>query len=189
MYFLCFEEFIMATGQARLLQAFREQQRSKAVHQMLWSQLLDFYFVGGMPEAVANWFEVEGSAYERTQKIIRIHRDLIAAYQRDFGKYAGKYHAQHIETVFQNVPRQLAASQDGSVQRFKFKDVIAAPMVKLSLSRSRVANGHRHVACGHIWIGMHQHEPSSSSGGSEAIQMVLSKSGLCTTRNTCVNCS
>jgi predicted AAA+ superfamily ATPase len=121
---LCFEEFIMATGQARLLQAFRELQRSQTVHQMLWSQLLDFYFVGGMPEAVASWFEVEGSAHERAQNIVRIHRDQIAGYQRDFGKYAGKHHAQHIEAVFQNVPRQLAASQDGSVQRFKFKNVI-----------------------------------------------------------------
>jgi len=121
---LCFEEFIMATGRARLVQAYREQQKNQAVHQLLWSQLLDFYFVGGMPEAVASWFEVEASVYERTHKVVQIHADLIAGYQRDFGKYAGKYHAQHIEAVFQNVPRQLAATQDGSVQRFKFKHVI-----------------------------------------------------------------
>lgn len=122
---LCFEEFIMATGQARLLQAFREQMKNQAVHRLLWSQLLDFYFVGGMPEAVASWFEVEASAHERVQKVVQIHADLIAGYQRDFGKYAGKYHGQQIEAVFQNVPRQLASTQDGSVQRFKFKDVIA----------------------------------------------------------------
>jgi predicted AAA+ superfamily ATPase len=121
---LCFEEFIMASGQTMLLKAFREQEKSQAVHQLLWSQLLDYYFVGGMPEAVASWFKTEASTHTRVHKIVQIHADLIAGYQRDFGKYAGKYHAQHIEAVFHNVPRQLAATQDGSVQRFKFKGVI-----------------------------------------------------------------
>lgn len=122
---LCFEEFLMAADQPRLLQAFQEQQKSQTIHQLLWSQLLDFYFVGGMPEAVTSWFRGGGSTHERTQNISRIHQDLITGYKRDFGKYAGKYHAQHIEAIFQNVPRQLAASQDDSVQRYKFKDVIA----------------------------------------------------------------
>jgi len=121
---LCFEEFLMAANQPRLLQAFHAQQKSQAVHRLLWSQLLDFYFVGGMPEAVDNWFRSEGSVHARVLKVSRTHRDLVAGYQRDFGKYAGKYHAQHIEAIFHNVPRQLAASQDGSVQRYKFKDVI-----------------------------------------------------------------
>lgn len=121
---LCYEEFIMASGQTMLLKAFREQQKNQATHQLLWSQLLDFYFVGGMPEAVASWFEPEASTHERTHKIVQIHADLIAGYQRDFGKYAGKYHSQHIEAVFHNVPRQLAATQDDSVQRFKFRGVI-----------------------------------------------------------------
>ena len=125
LYPLCFEEFLMASGQSRLLQAFREQQKTQTVHRLLWSQLLDFYFVGGMPEAVASWFQDEGSVHERGRKVSRIHQDLVSGFQRDFGKYAGKYHAQHIEAVFQNVPRQLASSQDGSVQRYKFKDVIA----------------------------------------------------------------
>ncbi len=120
----CFEEFIMATGQDRLLQAFREQKKSQAVHKLLWSQLLDFYFVGGMPEAVNSWFGVEESVYDRAQKVVQVHANLVGGYQKDFGKYAGKYHAQQIESVFQNVPRQLASSQDGSVQRFKFKNVI-----------------------------------------------------------------
>ena len=35
-----------------------------------------------------------------------------------------KLHAQHIDAVFSNVPRQLAASRDGSVQRFRFRNVV-----------------------------------------------------------------
>ena len=121
---LCFEEFVMAAGRPRLLQAFRERRRGQAVHQQLWSLLLDYYFVGGMPEAVAHWFEAAGRVRERVEGVARIHRELVTGYRRDFGKYAGKLPAQHIDAVFSNVPRQLAASRDGSVQRFRFRNAI-----------------------------------------------------------------
>lgn len=123
---MCFEEFLMASGHSRSLQAFRERRRGQAVHRQLWSLLLDYYFVGGMPEAVADWFEDdhEDGLRARVVRVGRIHRDLIAGFQRDFSKYAGKLHAQHINTVFTNIPRQLANCQDDSVQRFKFRGVI-----------------------------------------------------------------
>ena len=124
MFPLGFEEFLMAAGRPRLLQAFRERRRGQAVHRDLWSLLLDYYFVGGMPEAVAHWFETAGSVRDRAEGVGRIHRDLVTGYRRDFGKYAGRLHAQHIDAVFSNVPCQLAASQDGSVQRYRFRDVI-----------------------------------------------------------------
>ena len=124
MFPLRFEEFLMAAGRPRLLQAFRERRRGQAVHQALWPLLLDYYFVGGMPEAVAHWFETDGSVRERAAGVGRIHRELVSGYRRDFGKYAGKLHAQHIDAVFSNVPRQLAASRDGSVQRYRFRGVI-----------------------------------------------------------------
>ena len=123
---MCFEEFLMASGHSRSLRAFRERKRGQAVHRQLWSLLLDYYFVGGMPEAVSEWFkdDHEDSLRERVVRVGHIHRDLIAGFQRDFGKYAGKLHAQHINTVFTNIPRQLANCQDDSVQRFKFRGVI-----------------------------------------------------------------
>ncbi len=114
----------MAAGRPRLLQAFRERRRGEAVHRRLWPLLLDYYFVGGMPEAVAHWFEASGTVRERAEGVARIHRELVDGYRRDFGKYAGKLHAQHIDAVFSNVPRQLAASGDGSVQRFRFRNAI-----------------------------------------------------------------
>ena len=124
MFPLGFEEFLMASGRQRLLEAFQERRRGQAVHQALWPLLLDYYFVGGMPEAVAHWFETAGRVRDRAEGVSRIHRELVTGYRRDFGKYAGKLHAQHIDAVFSNVPRQLAASQDGSVQRFRFRNVI-----------------------------------------------------------------
>ncbi|MDE0127400.1 MAG: AAA family ATPase [Bryobacterales bacterium] len=122
---LCFEEFLMAAGRGRLLDAFRNRVGGRVVHQHLWSQLLDYYFVGGMPEAVARWFADGEELLRRTREITAIQRDLVTQYERDFGKYAGRLRAQHIGAVFSNVPRQLAASLDGSVRRFRFKGVIA----------------------------------------------------------------
>ena len=121
---LCFEEFVMASGQTRLLAAFRSRSDSVAAHERLWSLFLDYCFVGGMPEAVAAWFQNDAGSRERATRVDVIHRDLIAGFERDFGKYAGPLHAAHIETVFHSIPRQLQTTQDGSVKRFRFKGVV-----------------------------------------------------------------
>ena len=122
---MCFEEFVMASGNRPLHEAFQEQRMGQTVHGELWSLLLDYYFVGGMPEAVQAWFHSDGSPLERSEQVKNIHRDLVASYQRDFGKYGGKLNAGHIEAVFRNIPGQLAKVMDDSVKRYVFKDVIA----------------------------------------------------------------
>ena len=137
---LCFEEFLMAAGRTALLAAYRAHhsqsggqrcatattianRRTATVHRNLWALLLDYYFVGGMPEAVATWLE-DASLMARVETVGRIHRHLLDGYRRDFGKYAGKLDAQHIERVFDSVPVQLAAHREGSVQRYRFKGVV-----------------------------------------------------------------
>ena len=121
---LGFEEFLMGHENPRLLQAYRGRSRGRIEHGHLWSALLDHYFVGGMPAAVQGWMDRSSRLRERVQTVTSIHRDLLRGFARDFGKYAGKLHAQHIDAVWRNVPRQLARDQDGSVRRFRFKGVI-----------------------------------------------------------------
>ena len=120
---LCFEEFVMASGQTRLLEMFRSRAESRTAHERLWSLFLDYTFVGGMPEAVAAWFDGGGMA-ERIAQVEGIHSDLVAGFERDFGKYAGPVHAQHIDAVFHNIPRQLEAMLDESVRRYRFQGVV-----------------------------------------------------------------
>ena len=122
---LCFEEFVMASGEARLLEMFRARASSSTAHERLWSLFLDYTFVGGMPEAVAAWFDAGHGMAERISQVDMIHSDLVAGFERDFGKYAGPYHAQHIDAVFHNIPRQLETTLDGSVKRFRFQGVVA----------------------------------------------------------------
>ena len=121
---LCFEEFAMAAQRQPLLETFRSRRRNASAHAALWPLLLDYYFVGGMPEAVAAWIEPEESALARTEKVAAVHRNLVGGYRRDFGKYAGRQHAQDIERVFDDVPVQLAVNRDGSVARYRFKGVL-----------------------------------------------------------------
>lgn len=124
LYPLTFHEFLLASGETALIKAFEQQLDNAAVHSKLFEKLTDYYFVGGMPEAVNIWYEQKGaSILQRIEAVQKVKQDLIDGYQRDFGKYAGKVNAHLIEAVFRAVPTQLVAVQDESVKRFKFKGV------------------------------------------------------------------
>lgn len=126
LYPLTFEEFLLASNKAILIKSFQQNKMTAVAHDKLFSLLLDYYYVGGMPEAVKVWFETENTTgiLERTKIVDQIHTALIAGYERDFGKYSNKVSAQHIQAIFHNIPIQLSQNIDDSVKRFKFKDVI-----------------------------------------------------------------
>lgn len=120
-----FYEFLLASGEELLIDAFLQRSRVLAVHDKLWDKLLDYYFVGGMPESVAAWFDPHNDDKLTKIKLIeRIQTDLLEGYYRDFGKYSGQINAMHIEMVFNSIPIQLSKSMDGSTRRYKFKGVI-----------------------------------------------------------------
>lgn len=121
---LSFYEFLLASNEPALVRAFEQQLNNAAVHGKLMEKLTDYYFVGGMPEAVSAWYQHQNSSIlERIAAVQQIQQNLIDGYLRDFGKYAGKVNAQLIEAVFRSTPAQLFAVQDESVKRFRFKDV------------------------------------------------------------------
>jgi predicted AAA+ superfamily ATPase len=126
LYPMTFEEFVWASEQTALIKAFEQMNIGKVAHDKLFSLLIDYYFVGGMPEAVGSWFDSVGEVgvLERIKKVSQIHSSLIAGYERDFGKYSDEISAQHIQAIFHNIPVQLSKNMDDSVKRFKFKDVI-----------------------------------------------------------------
>ena len=121
---LTFREFLLASNESALIEAYDNQVNSAAAHIRLFDKLTDYYFTGGMPEAVSTWFELaDQSIVERVKTLTRIHADLVSGYLRDFGKYSGKVDAGLIESVFKAVPSQLSSVIDESVKRFKFKNV------------------------------------------------------------------
>lgn len=121
---LTFQEFIYASNEQALIKAFDDQASTPAAHAKMMDKLTDYFFTGGMPEAVSAWYQYkESSILERVEKVSKIHADLVAGYRRDFGKYAGKVDATLIESVFNSIPAQLSLVSDESVKRFKFRHV------------------------------------------------------------------
>ena len=121
---LTFREFLWASGEQALIKAFESQINSAVAHTKLFDKLTDYYFIGGMPEAVATWYEsADASILDRIKAVSTVQADLVEGYKRDFGKYSGKLDAQLIESLFTNIPSQLSSVFDDSVKRFKFKGV------------------------------------------------------------------
>lgn len=126
LYPMSFHEFVLASNNSQLAQAFENRERSLIVHEYLSDLYKQYLFVGGMPAAVDKWFTSESPIISKSQEVRKIQSDLITGYVRDFGKYSSnsKYLASHLETLFRTVPIQLHKSVDSSVKRFQFSNVI-----------------------------------------------------------------
>ena len=121
---LSFREFIWASGDKILERAFEQQLNSPVAHAKLLELLNDYYYVGGMPEAVNTWFENSAtSILQRIKAVSEVHRRLIDGYMHVFGQHSASVDARLLESVFRSIPAQLSSARDGSVKRFKFKGV------------------------------------------------------------------
>lgn len=103
---MSFEEFLVANGQSRLCDFLQQYQLSdpivEPIHQQLMDLLREYFFIGGMPEAVKEW-----SKHHSIREINIIHQDLIKSYRDDFAKYAKNISHQLFDDVLNSVPRQL----------------------------------------------------------------------------------
>ena len=97
---------------------------SVVVHEHLWSRLKEYYVTGGMPAVVSIYRDRQDNKPQAFAEARRLQAALVRDYSSDFAKHAGKVNAVHIQGVFENIPRQLSQYLDGSVQRYRFKDVL-----------------------------------------------------------------
>ena len=65
--------------------------------------LRQYYYVGGMPEAVQTYLETDDMLEVRN-----IQRALLDYYSNDFSKHAPKEIVPRIQMVWQSIPMQLA---------------------------------------------------------------------------------
>lgn len=102
---LSFKEFLMAvTGKqyAELLEK-RDYQMVTAFRDTYIDALKQYYFVGGMPEAVQSFAE------ERDFSAVReIQKHILEAYEQDFSKHAPLETVPKIRMVWNSIPSQLA---------------------------------------------------------------------------------
>lgn len=105
MYPMTYMEFLDALGEDKLAALLAEPGQEEVVNALMpkYVELLrQYYFVGGMPEAVAEFVKNRTPEYVR-----KIQQDILAAYDADIAKHAGA-ETQKARMVFQSIPAQLA---------------------------------------------------------------------------------
>lgn len=105
LYPMTFDEFLLAMGKKTLLELMRDNDWTAlaSLRSTCEELLRQYYFVGGMPEAVA--------AYIQRQDIweVRgIQERIAAAYREDISKHAPTQQMQRISMVWNSIPSQLA---------------------------------------------------------------------------------
>jgi hypothetical protein len=113
MYPLTFAEFVLAAGNEPLFELLRRPPADpgEAAHRMLLQRLKDYFFVGGMPEAVKAFIDSGSmlSAFE-------VQSEILDAYRQDFAKYTPR--------ADKNCLNQVLASCAGKVgEQIKYADL------------------------------------------------------------------
>ncbi|MCM1541059.1 MAG: ATP-binding protein [Blautia sp.] len=105
LYPLSFREFLMAVGQERFAGLLDKQDFDMVTRfkQTYMDALKQYYFIGGMPEAVQNFIE------DRDFNEVReIQKRILAAYEQDFSKHAPNEIVPKIRMIWNSIPSQLA---------------------------------------------------------------------------------
>lgn len=105
LYPLSFKEFLMATGKERFSELLDKQdyQMITSFKQTYIDALKQYYYVGGMPEAVQSFVDEKDFSEVRN-----IQKRILAAYEQDFSKHAPNEIVPKIRMVWNSIPSQLA---------------------------------------------------------------------------------
>lgn len=105
LYPLSFREFLMATGKDRFAELLDKQDfpMIASFRQAYIDVLKQYYFVGGMPEAVQSFAENKDF-----NEVRDIQRRILAAYEQDFSKHAPNEIVPKIRMLWNSIPSQLS---------------------------------------------------------------------------------
>lgn len=103
-YPMNFEEFLLAHGEretCRLLMQ-KDFKTTNLLHEKYIDLLRQYYYVGGMPEAVLKYVETGA-----LQEVRRIQLEILQGYDLDFSKHAPQEQVPRIRMVWKSIPSQL----------------------------------------------------------------------------------
>ena len=105
LYPLSFKEFLMATGNERFAELLDkcDFQMVTSFKQTYIDALKQYYFVGGMPEAVLSFTESKDF-----NEVREIQKRILAAYEQDFSKHAPNEVVPKLRMLWNSIPSQLA---------------------------------------------------------------------------------
>lgn len=104
MFPMTFSEFLLALGRTQLCDVILsgDWELMRGLSGLLTEMLRQYYFVGGMPEAVAIW-----ASTADYRKVRQVQQDILDTYYRDFGKHSNTL-VHRIRQVWDSIPAQLA---------------------------------------------------------------------------------
>ncbi len=105
LYPLSFNEFLRAIGEERFAELLdkRDFQMITSFRQTYIDALKQYYFVGGMPEAVQSFAENKDF-----NEVREIQRRILAAYEQDFSKHVPNEIVPRLRMLWNSIPSQLA---------------------------------------------------------------------------------
>ena len=105
-YPLSFIEYLMAIGRENLAALLQEKPKvlSDTVHDVLRQELVRYFMIGGMPEAVQVFVDSRSIRESQT-----VHRELILSFQNDFAKYAPRANHLCLSEVFSSVAKEVGS--------------------------------------------------------------------------------
>jgi len=128
MYSLSFDKFLKEAVGDFLYDQYENTKKtgeaSAVLHEKFMENLKNYWITGGFPAAINAYMASRQNQYEAFQAARHIQNNLIKDYLNDFSKHAGKLNSGHIRMVFENIPTQLAANINDSVNRYVFNDII-----------------------------------------------------------------
>ncbi|MEI6242338.1 MAG: DUF4143 domain-containing protein, partial [Chlamydiota bacterium] len=130
LYPLTFFEFLSALGQEKL-RLFLEEYHSyepiaNPLHEKLLQLLKFYFFIGGMPEAIAKWVETKNP-----MDSFLVHQSLADTYKQDFEKYAKKHQLKYLNVLFDQIPYFIGNQFKYSEIHGEYKKRELAPCLEL----------------------------------------------------------
>jgi len=127
MYPLSFSEFLLAIDELQLYELIQRCDADTEIpliaHQQLWAKMQWYWIVGGLPEVINVFNRTKENLFIAFQAVRNKQNELLHTYYADVAKHSGKVNALQIDRVWQATPTQLARTQDGAANKFKFKDI------------------------------------------------------------------
>ena len=102
---MTYEEFLVAKGQKQMYEMLKSRQWDviAGTRSLYIQSLREYYFTGGMPEAVKKHLETND-----TVQVREIQKEILLAYDKDISKHAPTNEAVRINQVWKSIPAQLA---------------------------------------------------------------------------------
>ena len=113
---LSFSEFLEATGRNLLAKTLQEKNSPliAASHEMLAEKLKEYFFCGGMPEAVKSFAETGSFINVR-----RVQETILNNYKNDFSKHISAVDIPKVRMLFDSIPAHLAKEK----KKFIYKEI------------------------------------------------------------------